>query len=154
MSIPERVLWSKLRADRCFGIKFRRQHPMGEYIADFYCPDAGLVIEVDGRTHAGPAKEHDDRRDAWMQSEGVEVLRVPAWKISKDVELVVREILVAVERRMDTLHPGRFAEKKAAFLKKRAVKKMKKKEPPPQPSPTGRGGGSRMQPAARTDNKE
>jgi|GEM_PF-832995 len=124
MTPPERVLWSHLRAGRCFGIKFRRQHPMGDYILDFYCHDAGLDIEIDGRAH-DHRQGRDRRRDEWLCAQGVEVLRIPAWKISRDHHAVVGLIAHTVERRMESLHPGMFAEKEAAWLAERAEKKVK-----------------------------
>jgi very-short-patch-repair endonuclease len=120
MTMPERVLWQKLRRGRCYGIKFRRQHPMGKYVADFYCPDAGLVIELDGEAHR-ERRDHDRRRDDWLQIQGVEVFRVPAWKVSKDVDRVIDAIMIVVERRMEALHPGLFAARKAEFLRGRAT---------------------------------
>jgi very-short-patch-repair endonuclease len=145
---PERILWSRLRAGKCFGIKFRRQHPLGEYSADFYCHDAALVVEVDGLIH-GHQQAHDRQRDGWMHSRGLEVLRVPAWRVTKSADHVVDQIMMLVERRMEALHPGRFAEKKREFLQERAEKSGKKKEPSPQPSPAGGGRGGRTAPAAR-----
>jgi len=66
----ERMLWRSLRAGQIDGLKFRRQTPIGLFIADFFCPSARLVIEVDGITHDDP------RRDAWMRQQGLRVLRV------------------------------------------------------------------------------
>ncbi|MCC7388734.1 MAG: endonuclease domain-containing protein [Phycisphaerales bacterium] len=145
---PERILWSRLRAGKCFGIKFRRQHPLGEYSADFYCHDAALVVEVDGLIH-GHQQAHDRQRDGWMRSRGLEVLRIPASRVTEDVDHVVDRIVILVERRMEALHPGRFTEKKREFLQERAEKSGKKKEPSPQPSPAGGGRGGRTAPAAR-----
>ena len=50
-TIPERLLWGLLRDRRLQGVKFRRQHPIGPYIVDFYCASCGLVVELDGRSH-------------------------------------------------------------------------------------------------------
>ena len=50
-TIPERVLWTLLRDRRLSGVKFRRQHPIGPYVVDFYCPSHGLIVELDGRSH-------------------------------------------------------------------------------------------------------
>ncbi len=71
----ERRLWQLLRAHRFLNYKFRRQQPVGPYIVDFICFDAKLVIELDGGQHA-EAKELDQLRDDWLQSEGYRVLRV------------------------------------------------------------------------------
>ena len=79
MSPPEVLLWVRLRARQPDGPRIRRQHPIGPYIADFYCADARLVIEVDGGCHTmGDAPEHDARRDAYMESKGLTVMRYVA----------------------------------------------------------------------------
>jgi len=123
--MPERMLWNKLRAGRCYGIKFRRQHPLGEYVADFYCVDAGRDIELDGAVH-DLRRDRDRRRDAWISSQGVEVLRIPAGHLSRDADHVVEYIMRVVERRMEALHPGLFARRKAEFLEKREAEAKKR----------------------------
>ena len=65
---PEIVLWSKLRKQQLGGFKFRRQHAIGPYVADFYCAQVLLVVEVDSSYHAG-RQEQDAARDAWMNSQ-------------------------------------------------------------------------------------
>jgi len=70
----ERLLWSRLRAHRLFGLKFKRQQPIGRYIVDLVCFDAKLVIELDGGQHAD-AVDTDATRDAWLNSQGFRVLR-------------------------------------------------------------------------------
>jgi very-short-patch-repair endonuclease len=82
MTLPEVVLWDCLRKGRLSGLQFRRQHPIGSYILDFYCPMARLAIEIDGQGHWRPDQQrHDTARDAWLQSESVRVLRFPATSI-------------------------------------------------------------------------
>jgi very-short-patch-repair endonuclease len=77
MTEAEIVLWTFLRERKLNGFKFRRQHPIGPYIADFACLSARLVVEVDGATHATPDELlHDQRRTAFMQGRGWRVLRV------------------------------------------------------------------------------
>ena len=73
MTDAERRLWSALRARRLQGFKFRRQHPVGPYIADFVCLAHRLVIEADGGQHAESA--YDARRTAWLESRGWRVIR-------------------------------------------------------------------------------
>ena len=68
----EALLWSRLRDRRLAGHKFRRQHPIGPYIADFACPDARLVIELDGGQHS---PETDAARTAYIEAQGYTVLR-------------------------------------------------------------------------------
>jgi very-short-patch-repair endonuclease len=74
MTVAERRLWQALRAHRLMGAWFRRQVPIGPYIADFVCHARKLVVEVDGGQHTG--SETDARRDAWMRAEGYRVLRL------------------------------------------------------------------------------
>jgi very-short-patch-repair endonuclease len=69
----ERRMWSALRDRRLMRYKFRRQHPIGDYIVDFACTEHGLVIEVDGGQHAGDSV--DARRTAWLESQGWKVIR-------------------------------------------------------------------------------
>ena len=69
----EKQLWSYLRAGRLNGHKFRRQQPIGPYIADFVCQQARLVVELDGSQHAD--SPHDAKRDAFLRSRGYQVLR-------------------------------------------------------------------------------
>jgi len=72
----EQLLWSRLRAGRFEGIKFRRQHPIGQYIADFVCLGRKLIIELDGGQHALPNEILKDRqRDTWLEKEGYTVIR-------------------------------------------------------------------------------
>ena len=93
MSPPEVRLWALLRRSPC-RMKFRRQHPIGPYVADFYCPAAKLVIEVDGLVHdfAGPA-DHDERRNAYMRELGLEVVRIPASDVFRDASGVANSLV-------------------------------------------------------------
>jgi len=74
MTEVERRLWFRLRGRQLEGHRFRRQIPMGPYVLDFACMKARLVIEVDGGQHAVSA-DRDDRRTAWLESQGYTVLR-------------------------------------------------------------------------------
>ena len=67
-------LWALLRGRRFVGFKFRRQHPLGKYIADFYCADAALVIELDGESHVG-RQQQDSVRQQWLEAQGLKVIR-------------------------------------------------------------------------------
>ncbi|MBO9545742.1 endonuclease domain-containing protein [Caulobacter sp.] len=82
---PEVILWARLRARQPDGPRIRRQHPIGPYIADFYCSAAKLVIEVDGWSHnMGDRPARDERRDAWMVEQGLTVVRYPADEVMRD----------------------------------------------------------------------
>ena len=73
----EVILWARLRRHDFGGRKFRRQHPIGCYIADFACVECRLVLEVDGATHATPEERaYDARRDAYMRRHKWRVMRV------------------------------------------------------------------------------
>ena len=92
----EEVLWEVLR-DRALGVKFRRQHPVGRYVLDFYCDEARLAVEIDGPDHAAQAN-YDDWRDEQLGRRGIRVLRIA----SEDVERNLRSVL---ERIKESLTP-------------------------------------------------
>ena len=76
MTEGERKLWALLRRKRLSGFRFRRQQPIGPYIADFFCPSAKLVIEIDGGGHAHEVQTgHDALRTRWLEANGYRVLR-------------------------------------------------------------------------------
>lgn len=98
MTLPEVILWSHLRRNRLGKLRFRRQHPVGPYVLDFYCSEAGLCVEVDGAAHDNPqAAARDARRDLWLADHGIRVLRLPAAEILRDdlIEDLLRTILAA-----------------------------------------------------------
>ncbi len=72
-TVAEYKLWQCLRAHRCAGHKFRRQHQISRTIVDFVCLRQKLIVEVDGEVH-DTQKEYDQRRDAWLTSQGFSVL--------------------------------------------------------------------------------
>jgi len=90
---PERKLWQALRAESLNGLKFRRQMPIGRYIADFYCSSARLIIEVDGVTHTD--NENDAVRDAWFSSQGMRVLHFWNNEVMGNLEGVLSIVLAA-----------------------------------------------------------
>jgi very-short-patch-repair endonuclease len=107
MSLPETVLWRELRK-RPAGFKYRRQHPAGSYILDFYCAAAKLAIEVDGHSHDGHvAAKADAARGHFLWSQGVATLRVPVSAVLGNLEGVVLRI---VEVCMDRV--GNLAERR------------------------------------------
>ena len=90
LSLPEMLLWQRLRLTRG-DLRFRRQHAMGPYVADFYCPAARLVIEVDGRAHDS-RQAKDERRDAYLASLGLRVSRILAADVLADPDGVADSI--------------------------------------------------------------
>ncbi|WP_428151625.1 endonuclease domain-containing protein [Caulobacter sp.] len=97
MSLPEILLWSELRGGRLGGLKFRRQHPFGPYVLDFYCAEKRLAVEVDGEAHAHEDRPEQDRiRDQRLSENGVITLRIPARDVLQSVDsaiAVIREAL-------------------------------------------------------------
>src|SRR3954451_7225963 len=76
MTLPEVLLWQALRGGRGGGLRFRRQHPIGPDVLDFYCPAVRLAVEIDGAAHDSPDQAgHDLRRDAWLAEQRIRVLR-------------------------------------------------------------------------------
>src|ERR1700676_1151538 len=99
MSPPEVIVWEMLRANRMEGIRFRRQHPIGPYILDFYRSAVRLAIEIDGVGHdVADRARHDERRGAWVGGQGVRVLRIAARDVldAKMRRYVSSTILAAV----------------------------------------------------------
>ena len=93
MSPPEARLWALLRRGPN-GVRFRRQHPIGPYVADFYCPAAKLVIEVDGLVHDSvAAAERDSIRNSYMGKLGLKVLRIRAGDILDNPVAVAEGLL-------------------------------------------------------------
>ncbi len=78
MLLPEVLLWQHLRGRKLGGHKFRRQHVLGPYFADFYCHELRLVVEVDGLESHRQRAGSDAVRDVWMKSRGLSVLRLGA----------------------------------------------------------------------------
>jgi very-short-patch-repair endonuclease len=98
MTLPEGMLWQVLR-QRPGGFKFRRQHPIGRFIVDFYCPAARLVVEVDGMSHdMGDRPDRDLRRDIWLRNQGLHVLHFAAADVMNDLGSVVTAITFACRR--------------------------------------------------------
>ena len=101
----ERKLWSVLRFKQLGGARFRRQQPIGRYIADFFCPEAKLIVELDGDQHG-----NDDQsvlvaaRTRWLEACGYSVLRFANHEVLKDRGRVIEVIVHALE---NTPHPRR-----------------------------------------------
>ena len=113
LSLPEALLWDCLRAGRLEGLRFRRQHPVGRYVVDFYCPVARLAVEVDGAHHDHPAQIHHDRqRDGWLAEHGIRVMRLAAGDVLDDrtLEGVLKMIVhVASGADMPEVYSSPFA---------------------------------------------
>ena len=93
MTDAERLLWSKIRRKQLKGFQFYRQKIIGNYIADFYCPELKLVIEVDGGQHySAEGRENDHMRDAYMTRAGITVVRFSDRDVLKNLEAVMEGI--------------------------------------------------------------
>jgi very-short-patch-repair endonuclease len=106
----ERILWSKLRSAQVAGESFRRQHPIGPYVLDFYCPAVRLGIELDGEQHGLPDRiRGDGRRDQWLREQGIVVLRFWNTDIRGHLQDVMDQIANVVFERRRLLTPSRSA---------------------------------------------
>jgi very-short-patch-repair endonuclease len=96
MSDAEQVLWHLLRGRQISGLKFRRQHPFGDFILDFVCLENKLVIEVDGGQH-GQQSGYDENRTQKLQAAGFRVLRFWNNEVLQEIESVKEKIWLAVQ---------------------------------------------------------
>ncbi|MFC5393201.1 endonuclease domain-containing protein [Bosea vestrisii] len=132
MTGPEKRLWRELKAHRT-GTHFRKQVPLGPYIADFACHSAKLIIEIDGDQHSvGRQQTSDARRDEWFAEQGYQTLRFSNWQVMNEFESVVLTIAAAAQGILESAEPC---------------------IPPSQPSPT-RGEGSRALSGTEDSNGE
>ena len=93
----ERIIWSALRAHRLNGASFRRQTPVGPYVADFLCHSAKLIVEIDGSQHFEPAQQkRDARRDTFLASKAYRVLRFNNYDVMTNREGVFETIAAAL----------------------------------------------------------
>ncbi|CAL1689947.1 putative protein [Brevundimonas subvibrioides] len=98
---PEARLWVRLKGDRLGGLGFRKQHPIGPYILDFYCAAAKLAVEVDGASHGTDERAaHDKRRTAWLGGKGIRVVRIAARAVKDELDGVLEFIRREAEARM------------------------------------------------------
>ena len=91
MTCQEKILWSFLRNRQIHGKHFRRQHPYGIYILDFYCFEVNLAIEVDGLIHQD-RQQYDNERTEYLESSGMKVLRFDNEDIDSRIDWVLSKI--------------------------------------------------------------
>ena len=91
MTPYEKILWEKLKLKQICGVRFRRQHPIDFFIADFYCHDARLIVEIDGEIHE-QQKVYDDGRSAEMEKYFIKVLRFTNSEVENNIKDVVERI--------------------------------------------------------------
>ena len=95
------LMWQLLRNRQRCGAKFRREYVKEPYILDFYCPEAKLCIECDGRPHLTPEGIAKDRkRTTWLNAQGIEVIRFTSRDIEQDTQRVLHDIDVALKLRL------------------------------------------------------
>jgi very-short-patch-repair endonuclease len=107
MTDAEVILWSYLRREALTGLRFRRQHPIGPYAADFACMKVRLIVEVDGATHSTADEiRHDRIRDGYLRHHGWRVLRVTNDDVYKNLSGVIDAIIHCARiRRPPTSRP-------------------------------------------------
>ena len=96
-SYAERRLWKVLRNRQIHKLKWRRQHPIGNYIVDFYCAQHHLVLEVDGDAHAY-RKSYDDERTNWLTQKGYHILRFANRDVVNNIDAVVDQVIDIVDK--------------------------------------------------------
>ena len=100
MTLPEVILWAALRGREPGRPAFRRQHPIGPYVLDFYCAKARLCVEVDGESHGfGDQPMRDGRRDAYLRGQGIHTFRYSASGLLDDASLIAAALFELAESR-------------------------------------------------------
>ena len=99
----EAKIWARVR-NRGLGFKIRRQHPIWRFIADFYCAEAKLVIEIDGDSHAEPnQEEYDIARTRWLEERSHKVLRISNEDVHRHLEDILNEIFLTCKERVSEI---------------------------------------------------
>ena len=99
MTCSENLLWERLKGKQICGLRFRRQHPIDIFIADFYCHEARLVVEIDGEVH-NQQKDYDIGRTAEMGKYDILVIRFTNNEVIKEIEEVISKIEEIVRERI------------------------------------------------------
>ena len=93
MTPAEKVLWERLRNKQVSGLRFRRQHPIKDFVVDFFCYDAVLVIEVDGAVHDETSqKERDEQRTIILKKLGLKEIRFANYEVIHHTDQVIKKI--------------------------------------------------------------
>lgn len=112
MTHAEVLLWLGLKGHSHEGFSFRRQHPIGPYIADFYCAKARLIIEVDGQIHEREDRpQRDALRDQWFEAQVIETVRISAVDVLADAHDVSDGVLRYVSDKLKTGHAPSVTDK-------------------------------------------
>ena len=106
MPDAEKKVWRLLQGKGMEGYKFRRQHGIGPYIVDFYCPKLRLAIEIDGDSHfEGDAQKKDRMREFFIRSKGIEIIRFTNIEVQQNIDTVV-EVLLSFTRHLTSPRPS------------------------------------------------
>ncbi len=93
MTLPEAMLWRRLRG-KPMGVRFRNQHPVDDYVLDFYCAAKRVGVEIDGIAHdMGNRPQRDARKDWKLRALGIEVVRIPATQVLRDADQTAEGIV-------------------------------------------------------------
>ena len=107
MTPAEKKLWQHLKNKKVYGFHFRRQHQIGQFITDFYCHEAKLVIEVDGEIHLKiENKRYDNTRDQIMIELGIKILRFTNADVLNNIELVINTIKANLIKFSESISPN------------------------------------------------
>ena len=100
MTAAEKILWNKLKDRNLFPFKFRRQHPIDIFVVDFYCHNAKLVVELDGKYHLKKDQfDYDSGRSAEIENRGLKIIRFANNDVFDDLDNVVLRIQQAIAER-------------------------------------------------------
>src|SRR5438105_4153456 len=102
MTWPEKLVWSRLKNQQLLGLKFRKQHPIGPFIADFFCASLSLVVEIDGMSHTDV--EADAERQKRLEERGLTVVRFSNDDVIGDLDSVIQN-LAELAARLAGNHP-------------------------------------------------
>ena len=101
MTPAEKILWQAIRNRNALGCRVRRQHPIGTSVLDFFIPSAAIAIELDGSVHDNAeAKRRDAERTAWLEAQGIRVIRFRNEDVERDLDDVIERIRVEIDARM------------------------------------------------------
>lgn len=101
MTDSEKILWERLKGKQVLGLKFRRQHPIDIYIADFYCHEARLVIEIDGEIHKSQT-DYDDGREAEIEKYNLKLIRFSNDEVMSEIDMVINRIRAIIKDRISS----------------------------------------------------
>ncbi len=105
MTPAEHALWQHLRGNRLAGLHFRRQQVIDGLIVDFYCHQAGVVVEVDGPVHEGQV-DYDDSRTRWLEGRGLRVIRYTNAEVEANLDAVLAHIQTTCVERISAKPPS------------------------------------------------